>query len=133
MSNLQKLNKAELAKLVDKFEVKGLDENSLKPDIINALENEGVTYETYKKFFIDSNSDPEYDEGGTMPPAASYFEAKPVLLKMDRENGTFEAYGQMFTREHPYALVSEEIAQTIIDEFPGFRLASPTEAKTYYN
>lgn len=129
MSNLQKLNKPDLVKLVEKFEIKGLNEESTKSEMINALENEGITYETYKKFFIDEKSDSGND--GDLPPA--YFESKPVLLKMDRENGTFECYGQTFTREHPYALVSEETAQLIIDEFSGFRLASPTEAKTYYN
>jgi len=124
MSSLKQLNKAELLKLAAHFAVE-VDPTSTNSDIINSLENDGIDYKTYKKFFLDNDAPEELD-------AKEMFDGKPVLLKMERQNGTFETFGLLFTREHPYQLVSEQTAQEIIDSHDGFRLASPTEAKTYY-
>src|SRR6478735_4967842 len=44
-----------------------------------------------------------------------------VLLRMTRENGTFEIRGYRFTKEHPFALVEAEDAQAIMDAEEGFR------------
>ncbi len=124
MSSLKQLNKAELLKLVAKFEV-NVDPTSTNSDIITALEIEGIDYKTYKKFVLENDEDEELD-------AKEMFDGKPVLIKMERQNGTFETHDLLFTREHPYQLVNEDTAQKIIDAHEGFRLASPTEAKTYY-
>lgn len=128
MSSLIQLRREELQKLASDLNIEGLDDKSTKPEIVTALEEEGVNYGYYKKRYIDN--DPEDTPAEE---SVELFDAKPVLLKMDRKNGTFEALGHKFTREHPYALVSQQDAQDIIDMFDGFRLASPSEAKAYYS
>lgn len=127
--SLQQLKKEELQKLAHKFEVE-IDESTTKPEIINLLQEAEVTYSTYKKFFVDGeNAGQQDDEDGVNPLS---FDAKPCLLKMERLNTLYEAYGRTFTREHPYVVMSEDEAQNIIDNHEGFRLASPGEAKAYY-
>lgn len=121
--SLQQLKKEELQKLAHKFEVQ-IDENTTKPELLTLLQEANITYSTYKKFFIDSEEVTEEESNS--------FDTKPCLLKMERQNGSFEAFGKRFTKEHPYVVMSEEDAQDIIDSFEGFRLASPGEAKAYY-
>lgn len=70
-------------------------------------------------------------------PAAQAVEFnKMVLLKMDRKNATFEILGRKFTREQPFQVMSENEAQDIINTAEtmggGFRIASPSEAKSYF-
>jgi hypothetical protein len=61
-------------------------------------------------------------------------EGPEVLVKMERENYTYEIYGHMFTKEHPYIAMSSEDAQLIFDHDPrGFRIATPNEVKEYYS
>lgn len=127
MSTLAQLKKEELLKLAHKFEITTFSDADTKPEIINGLEEAGIGYPAYKKFFIDSDEE-EIDEAGK-----EMFGNTQILVKMERKNGTFEAFGERFTREHPYALVSEATAQEILDSFDGFRLASPSEAKSYYS
>ena len=61
------------------------------------------------------------------------FDKADVLVKMERKNPTFQTFGITFTREHPYAVVNEDLAQKIIDTEDGFRLASPSEARAFYS
>lgn len=126
MSNLNQLKVDQLKALIGKV---GLDEelsgDEKKADLVKLLSSNGVDADAYDKFF---------NAGGPQEEVV-FPQAEPVdqvLLKMDRKNPTFQAFGHKFTREHPYAIVDEDIAQKIIDKFDGFRLASPREAKSYY-
>lgn len=120
---LQQLNKKELQKLANKADVVlGGDESN--KEIVTKLEENGVNYEFYKKTVLDS-----IEEEDSLP----LFSEKPVLLKMERKNPSFEAFGCRFTRDHPYVLLDELTAQQIIDNYDGFRIASPKEAKAFYN
>lgn len=120
--SLNQLNKEELHKLAAKADVP-LDGDETNKVIVEKLKENNVGYDFYKKAVLDVETDD----------AEPLFANSPVLLKMDRKNPSFQAYGHTFTREHPYALVSEDEAQQIIDTFDGFRLASPSEAKSFYS
>ena len=56
-----------------------------------------------------------------------------VLVKMIRKNGTYEAYGYRFLKEHPFKAVPASVAERLVEEEEGFRLALPSEVKDYYN
>jgi hypothetical protein len=160
MSSLQALKKEELQKLAHKFEI-AITEDTTKTDILDLLSEEGVTYATYKKFFIDPPVEEDFvweEEGGhlieekedngiittaTLAPSNEDVElesvkvekpgnGKSVLVKMDRQNPSFEALGWHFTKEHPYVLMPSDEASHFLDSFEGFRLATPTEAQSYY-
>lgn len=55
----------------------------------------------------------------------------PWLIKMERDNGTFEVGKYRFTREHPYVLVQESDVSKILKE-GGFRQAYPEELSEFY-
>lgn len=123
--SLNSLNKEELTKLANKADVE-LTGDETNKQIVAKLKENNVGYEFYKKAFLEEDSDGA-DETSTL------FKNSDVLIKMERKNPTFQAYGVTFTREHPYAIVNEHTAQQIIDDFEGFRLASPSEAKAFYS
>lgn len=106
-----------------------------KNELLAALTEEGVTFGMYQSMQNAEKADPEE----FLPPKASQPEhisaddlKDKVLVKMDRENGTFQCYGVTFTKAHPYALVDEETANTICMTFEGFRLALPREVQEFY-
>lgn len=123
--SLTSLNKEELTKLAAKADVE-LDGDETNKQIIAKLKENNVGYEFYKKAFLEDDTE-ESEETTTL------FKNSDVLIKMERKNPTFQAYGVTFTRDHPYAIVNESTAQQIIDNYDGFRLASPAEAKAFYS
>jgi hypothetical protein len=126
MMSLSTLKKNELTKLAKAADVP-LEGNETNKQIIAKLEENNVSFEFYVKSVL--KQDDNDDEGE----AEQLFQSSDVLLKMERKNPSFQAFGHTFTQEHPYAIVSEETAQQIIDSFEGFRLASPSEAKSFYS
>lgn len=60
-------------------------------------------------------------------------EEPKVLIKMTRANGTFEVRNYKFTQDHPYVLVNEDDADFICDNYRGFKLATPKEAREFYS
>ena len=55
-----------------------------------------------------------------------------VLVKMERNNHSYQTKGYTFTSDHPFVAMSESEAQAIFDSQEGFRLATPREAQEYY-
>ena len=55
-----------------------------------------------------------------------------VLVKMERNNHSYEIRGYAFSQEHPFMAMSESEAQRIFDTEVGFRIATPREAQEYY-
>ena len=55
-----------------------------------------------------------------------------VLVKMERDNQSYNTMNYTFTREHPFVAMSETEAQSIFDNQEGFRLATPREVQEYY-
>lgn len=126
--SFSRLKKEELVDAALFFDVY-ITEESTKPEIIAALEEKEISWSNYKKFMLkEDQSDDQQD-------ASSEFN-NMVLLKMDRQNPTFDILGRRFTKEQPFQLVSEDDAQDIIDATEdmggGFRIASPAEAKKYF-
>lgn len=56
-----------------------------------------------------------------------------ILVKMERQNPYYEVNGKVFTREHPFVLMTEDEAQGVFDAEWGFRQATPREAAEYYS
>lgn len=123
--SLSNLNKKELHKLAEAADVllKGDETNR---EIVAKLQENNVSFEFYTKAVLDA-------ETGDSEEESTLFKTTDVLLKMERKNPSFQAYGHLFTREHPYAIVNEATAQQIIDNFEGFRIASPAEARSFYS
>jgi len=56
-----------------------------------------------------------------------------VLIRMTRHNYSYEVRGYKFTREHPFGLVTEEDADYLVEVEGGFQMATPSEARSFYN
>lgn len=56
-----------------------------------------------------------------------------VLVKMERKNGTYEVAGYTFSKLHPFKSVPASVAERLVRDETGFRLALPSEVKDYYN
>lgn len=54
------------------------------------------------------------------------------LIKMTRDNPQFNVKGVKFTQEHPYALVSPDVADYLLTKEEGFRQATPSELREFY-
>jgi hypothetical protein len=142
-------------KLLQAAEFVNLDvtEDNTKAEIITAIEESGFTWSNYQKFIAADNRVPgealnqgphhEAPRQGTADQpfatpsaqAATQFN-QMVLLKMERQNGTFEILGNRFTKTQPFQVMSADEAQEIIDAAEkmggGFRIATPAEAKSYF-
>jgi len=122
----------ELRKAADAF---GVDtaEYKTKPEIVAALEEEGITYEMYNKF---TNVDKETIEVSELDKKKREQKimktTNSVLVKMERDNQSYNTMNYTFTREHPFVAMSETEAQSIFDHQDGFRLATPREVQEYY-
>jgi hypothetical protein len=131
--SFSQMKKEELLAIVDEVGgVVGVDVKSTKTDIIAALEEAGITWQTYSKINDEENSE-DVVQNPDATNATDNFVGKTVLLKMERKNPTFEIQGFKFTKNHPYVVMTEKQAQDIIDAAWGFRLASPQEAKDFYS
>jgi len=122
----------ELRKVADSFAI-DVAELKTKQEIIAALEEEGISYQMYAKFDNAEKQDievPEFEkkkrESKIMKTTAQ------VLVKMERNNHSYQVGGFEFTQEHPFVAMSETQAQNIFDTQQGFRLATPREAQEYY-
>lgn len=131
MSTFMDLTKKELVEAADYF---GADykANDSKQAIATSLADFGVTMEQYNKFF--GKTEEEDLEGEPLPEqeAKTVDPSSAVLIKMDRRNPVYELRGYVFKTEHPFALVSEDDANWILENEKGFRIASPKEAKEFY-
>jgi hypothetical protein len=119
----------ELREIAESFAV-DFPAKTTKQQLILLLEEEGVTYDTYKRFF-----ESEKVEDETIPrsqPSKGIENEEIVLVKMDRNNISYDVMGFTFTRQHPFTPMSISQAQEIFDLHQGFRLATPREAQEFY-
>jgi hypothetical protein len=63
---------------------------------------------------------------------ASVIRPAKTLVKMVRENPTFQIRGYKFSQSHPYALVTQEDAEYLVENIEGFYYATPKEAAEFY-
>lgn len=157
--SFESLNKDELTSVATFFtrdvEAADPEKGPTKKELIAALASgeDPVSWDDYKEVYLESDvkraedraqnseeevraaaeADPEEpvdeDVAGVEPDDAPDL----VLVKMERKNGTYETHGLRFTKDHPYKSVPEKVAESILTEELGFRLALPSEVKDYYN
>lgn len=126
------LKLAELKQIAEDFAVDITDQKG-KKDIIAALAEEGVTWAIYKK--AKGIEEEEEEMNATLPKAQPKVVNKEdmVLVKMTRDNFSYEIRGYRFTKEHPFVAMDKETAQAIFDKEEGFRLATPNEVQEFYS
>jgi hypothetical protein len=132
--SFEKMKVAELRQIAEDFAV-DLDANDNKAVIVNKMLENGITWEYYQKAIGAEVEAP----APIVAPTPTFNEPEvaedesPVLLRMTRDNGTFEIRGVRFTRANPYALVRERDADYIVENYEGFRIASPREVREFYS
>lgn len=142
--SFQQLNKDVLSQVGEEFAVDWTKEDPTKAQMIKDLEEEGVTWAMYKAAFPDPEDEPEVvadeddsdDELDPDEPAASKkFSRAPkqVLVKMTRQNGTYQVRGYNFTKTHPFLPVSAEDADFLVEVVGGFKIAGPREIEEFYS
>lgn len=134
-------------------------EGAKKAEIITAILDEGVDYDMYIRFKNADKEEPDVDdfsfgaaEEGEEPlqnplevavtetvTTTTVKTAEPltlqegtVVVKMERENATYQTFGKTFTKKNPFVVMSAEEADEIFDNEQGFRLATPREVREYY-
>jgi hypothetical protein len=120
----------ELRDVAESFAVE-LPVKIAKQKLILLLEEEGITYDTYKRFFESERVEPEPDPS----PRKQNLDVRApgvVLVKMERGNMSYQYGDFVFTQQHPYVPMNENQAQTIFDNIEGFRLATPREVQEFY-
>lgn len=149
------LKKEELETIASELATEEIPENANRKDIIDSLESEGINWQFYKdavnrgeatgfgnlapvkgeneKDFDNSAVNSQEEAKNTEEAASDEPEQPRHLVKMTRKNFSFRARGYKFTREHPYALVKEEDVEHFVNERKGFALATPEEARRFYN
>jgi hypothetical protein len=130
--SFETLKKEDLLKIAEEF---GTDAkpSDTKAVIIAALNEDGVTWEQAAQ--IDqqvAEKDAELREEKNAADAKAKAEEEQALLRMMRENGTFEVRGYRFTKAHPIGVVAASDAEWIVDNVEGFRYATPREAQEFY-
>ena len=128
--SFETLKKAELLQAAADFGVE-LGEKPTNAEIIAALVEDGVSWETYQEFYLGNTEvdlEPKPEEKISQDD-----DEEMVLIRMTRSNPTFEAWGYKFSKTHPYALVKESDADALIEKVGGFRVASPSEAREFYS
>jgi hypothetical protein len=130
--SFETLKVAELRQLAEDYAV-DFDAKDNKTVLIAKLNENGVTWEYHKAQIGEveeiTQTAPVEE---TFDPAVESFEEQQVLLRMTRANSTFQVRGATFTQANPYAVVKESDADFIMDEYEGFRIASPREVREFY-
>jgi hypothetical protein len=125
------LKLADLKKVAETF---GVDTAGIKtkPEYIAAIEEEGISYAMYAKFSGAEKEEIEVPEFEKKKREKAIKVENSVLVKMERDNYSYQTNGYTFSREHPFVAMSESDAQRIFDTQAGFRLATPREAQEFY-
>jgi hypothetical protein len=128
--SFDKMKVDELRQIADDFAV-DIDAKDNKAVILAKLGESGVTWDYYQNSLGEAVEQPEPSQPTVKPSAASVEDR--VLIRMTRANPTFEIRGARFTKDNPYALVAERDADFIVENYEGFRIASPREVKEFYS
>lgn len=151
--SFKNLNKEKLLYAAEFANIR-VSEDNTKAEIIAALEEAGFSWSNYQKFIgaeervageaLKQASTPHHEvprqgtaeEPFAEPAAQAVQFNETVLVKMERQNPTFDILGHRFTKAQPFKVVSPDEAQRIIDTAEtlggGFRIATPAEAKAYF-
>src|SRR6185312_2170008 len=119
------LKKDDLLSIADQFGV-DVKVTDTKQTIIAALVEDGVTWEqatTFDKAAADADVVIKEEK------AIDKANGPKSLIKMTRANNTYEIRGYKFTKQHPFALVSEDDAEFITENVDGFHYASSSDTR----
>lgn len=120
---------SELKTIAEDFGV-DLGTAKTKNEIVAVLAEDGITYDMYAKFSNVEKAEVELEPRKEQ----IILNAKnSVLVKMDRDNHSYQVMGYTFTQQHPFVAMSESDAQRVFDTQDGFRLATPREVQEFYN
>lgn len=137
IEGLATLTKDELGAAADQFGVE-VKRSMSKADLVQRLAEDGVTLSLITGFKTVDDDDAEEDAEEEIAPEAPVVDEDDddenlVLVRMIRANNTYQIRGYTFKLSHPFALVKEEDADYLIEHDGGFRMASPKEAREFYN
>jgi parvulin-like peptidyl-prolyl isomerase len=125
------LKVADLRKVADTFAV-DLGTEKSKAVIIAQLEEEGITYAMYEKFLGAEKEEIEVPAVEKKKREKTLKTEDTMLVKMERNNHSYQTMGYTFSADHPFVAMSITDAQKIFDTETGFRVATPREAQEYY-
>lgn len=129
-TTFREYNKNDLLEICNEFGVE-VNKNATKEELLANLAEDGVEHSLYLSMHPELA--PDYVEPEV--PAVEDVKvetSEKILLKMTRPNRTYEVRGVRFTQRNPYALVSEEDAEFLINKVGGFQPAMPREVEAYY-
>lgn len=128
----EKLEKPVLHKVAHAFGVE-YAENAQVKTIVKRLEEDGVTWEMAVAQIPEVAAVEEsVREEVATEQAAKREESAKTLIRMTRDNFSWEERGYRFTKTAPFALVTEEDAEFITENIDGFRYATPKEVAEFY-
>jgi parvulin-like peptidyl-prolyl isomerase len=122
---------ADLRKVAETFAV-DLGTEKSKAVIIAQLEEEGITYQMYDKFLGAEKEEIEVPALEKKKREKTLKQEDTLLVKMERNNHSYQTMGYTFSTEHPFVAMATSDAQKIFDMETGFRVATPREAQEYY-
>ena len=124
---------AELREVASTFGVDH-EEAKTKNELVALLAEEGVSYDMYNSFLGAEKEEIKEEVVKPVEKKEPKKKAKDtVLVKMDRKNPSYQTFGYMFTWDHPFVAIPEDIAQEIFDNEDGFRMATPREVQEFYS
>jgi hypothetical protein len=121
---------SELRNIADSFGVE-VPAKISKNDLVLLLQEEGVSYADYERFAGIEKEEIEVE--GNRKPDLEIKNQNTILVRMDRENFSYQVGGISFTKEHPFVAMPESYAQEIFDHHTGFRPATPREVQEFYS
>lgn len=122
----------ELKKIAESFGV-DISDIKTKNEVVSRLAEEGITWQMYDKFNTSEKEEIKVPVVEQKKRAEKLSKQNSVLVKMERNNHSYQALGYTFTSQHPFVAMPEEHAQGIFDTQVGFRLATPREAQEFYS
>jgi len=121
------LKKDQLVAAAEAFGV-DIEPTDIKEVIIKKLDEDGVTFDSYQKFFTEEDKELE-----VVPNAVTFNKnVQRVLIKMTRANHSYQVRGYEFTSRHPFQAVDRDNADYILEYETGFRMATPKEVEAFY-
>lgn len=143
--SFQQLKRDELQDVADFFvvdvEMANPEKGATKKELIAALASgdEPVTWSDYTETYLPAQGTAKEEEQPVDDAKDEPVKSEPeeeenlVLVKYERKNPTFEVGPYLFSTAHPYKSVPEDVAQALVQDAGGFRLALPKEVTDYYS
>lgn len=139
--SFEEMKRNELDKVAEEFAVDTKDVKN-KTELIERLTDEGVTFKEWEKMQKVNEEEMELASATTLPADVDEPEVESneepsaentFLVKMERQNPSYDAIGKTFTSKHPFMVCTKEEVDRLMYEHTGFRMATPQEVEEYYS